>query len=166
MGVVTATIATLAAVASTVGAVQGYEARKDAQKANKAAANEQRKVQGEQKALNFQAQAEERRKQVREERVRRAKLLQASNNTGGAGSSGELGAVGSLATQLNANIGINLGKAAAGNRISGYLQNAADFNTASQNAMMDAQNGDALFGVGMNIFNAAGGVNAFKTPKG
>jgi Flp pilus assembly protein TadB len=148
------------------GAYEGTEARKDASKANKSAAEENRKARGEEKALNYQSQAQERRSQVREERVRRARIIQASENGGTDGSSGEYGAVSSLSTGLSANIGMNLGRAQAGNLIGGYLQNAADFNTAAQTAATNAQNADALAGLGMSIFSSAGGFGSFGSPKG
>jgi hypothetical protein len=116
-----------------------YNAMQDQKEANRNAAEEGRKIQGEQKAINAQKQAEERRKMVREERVRAARLEQVSANTGTTGSSGEAGALSGMGTQLGANIGVNLGLAAAGERISGYAQNAADFQLASQQAAMKAQ---------------------------
>lgn len=163
MAIATSTIIALGGLfLGGVAAYQGYESRKDAQANYAAQAAEGRKAQGEQKALNFQSQANERRNQVREERVRRAKILAASENSGTAGSSGEMGAVDSLSTQLNSNLAINMGRAEAGNRISGYMQNAADFGTAAQNAVMGAQNWDSIFGVSMNIFQGAGGASALK----
>jgi hypothetical protein len=173
MAIATTTLATMAAVtAATSAAVgaysahQGVEARRDANRAYAQSAAEERKVRGEQKALNLQAQAEERRKLVREERVRRARLIQSSENSGGSGSSSEYGALGGMSTQLNSNLGINLGRAAAGERISTYTQNAADFNFAAQQSVMQAQNADGMLNLSMNIFNSAGGLNAFGTPKG
>lgn len=144
------------AVAAT-GTYVGIEARKDAAKANALAAAEQRKAKSEEKALNFQAQAAEKRQQIREERVRRARLLQASENSGLAGSSGEVGAVGGMNTMLQANLGMNRATAEAGSRIGGYLQNAADFHLAAQKAASKAQDGDAYAGLGMSIFSSAGG---------
>lgn len=156
MAVLTA-IAVAAVAISAYSAYEGHEARAEASDNYKAQANEQRHAGAEQRALNFQQQAEERRSQIREERVRRAKILQASEDTGVAGSSGEFGAIGSLSTTLSNNLGINAGRAEAGNRIGGYMQNAADFGTAAQQAVLQAQNADALFNVGMSIFSATGG---------
>lgn len=156
MAILTA-IAIGAAVLGGVSAYEGIQSRKEAAANYASQADEQRKAQGEQKALNFQQQAQERRNQVREERVRRAKLLQASENGGTADSSGEYGAMGSLATQLSSNLGINAGRAQAGANIGGYLQNAADFGTAAQQAVMGAQNWDQIGSFAGSIFSAAGG---------
>lgn len=158
-------IAAAALVVTGYEVYEGNQARNEAKDNYAKQADEQRKAQGEQKALNFQQQAMEVRKQVREERVRRAKLMQASEAGGTANSSGEIGATGSMTTQLNDNLGINYGRADAGNRIGGYLQNAADFGTAAQQAVMTAQNADAIAGLSMNIFSAAGGFGSFKKGK-
>lgn len=155
-----AILTALAVAAVSIGAYaayEGHESRVEAQDNYRNQAAEQRKAQGEQRALNFQQQAEERRSQIREERVRRAKILQGSNNTGVSDSSGALGAIGSLSTTLNNNLGINAGRAAAGDRIGGYQQNAADFNTAAQIASLSAQNADQLFSLSASIFSATGG---------
>lgn len=90
------------------------------------AAKAQKKIQNEEKARNTAQQMAERRQQVREERIKRARVMQASENTGTAGSSGELGAVSSIGTQLGANLGFNQSMIESGNRISGYTQQAAD----------------------------------------
>lgn len=156
MAVLTA-IAVASAFIGGVSAYNGIQSRKEAASNYSQQADEQRKAQGEQKALSFQQQAQERRNQIREERVRRAKLMQASENSGTAGSSGESGALGSLSTQLSNNLGINAARAQAGANIGGYLQNAADFGTAAQNAIAGAQTADAIGGFAGSIFSASGG---------
>lgn len=162
MAILTA-IAVASAIAGGVSAYSGIQSRKEAAANYSAQADEQRKAQSEQSALNFQQQAQERRNQVREERVRRAKILQASENGGTAGSSGEYGAIDSLATQLSSNLGINAGRAQAGANIGGYLQNAADFGLAAQQAVSGAQTADSLFNLAGNIFTASGGYKTLKT---
>lgn len=159
-------IAYAAFAVASVSAYEGIQSRKESSANYAKSAEENRKANREQQALNYQQQTEERRKLVREERVRRARLLQAAENTGSAGSSSEFGALGSMNTQLQANLGVNAARADAGGRISGYMQNAADFNTAAQQASMSAQNWDAIMGLSSNIFMAAGGFNAGKPPKG
>lgn len=133
-----------------------YTERKEAKKDAKRAANEQRKAQSEQRAQQAAQQAAERRQQIREERVRRAKILQSAQNTGTAGGSGVAGAVGSLSTQLGANIGMNLGAIQASNRISAFMQNAADYNLASQNHMFNADNAQAIGSAAVSIFGSMG----------
>lgn len=160
MAAITTIIAVAAMATAAVSAYSGYTARQDQKEAYENAASENRKAQGEQRALKFQEQAQERRNQVREERVRRAKILQSSENTGVGDSSGAYGAVDGLSTQLNNNLGINAGRATAGDRIGGYMQNAADFNLSAQNASISAQNADSLFSLSASIFSASGGAKA------
>lgn len=148
MGIVT-TIVGLAIAA--YGAYSANEARQDQKEANKQAANQRKQIQGEQNAQNAQKQAQERRALIREERVRRGKIMQSAENTGASDSSGAAGAVGALSTQLSSNLGANLGMAAAGQRIGEYAQNAADFDLASQNAALQAQQGEALVSIGSRI---------------
>lgn len=162
-----AALSTVAAIASVViggvSYVSAEKSRKQAAAANQQQAEENKKVRSEQAALNAQQAASERRQQIREERVRRARLLAAAENTGTEGSSGALGGVGGFATQLGANIGTNLGQLAGTGRINQYSQQAADFGTASQNAQNRQAASQNLFGLSMSIFNAAGGFGAFKT---
>ena len=156
MAILTA-IAIGAALIGGASVYEGIQSRKQAASAYEDQANEQRKAQSEQTALNFQQQAQERRNQVREERVKRAKLLQGSENGGTADSSGEYGAMGSLATALSSNLGINAGRAQAGANIGGYLQNAADFGLAAQQAVAGAQSWDQIGALAGSIFSASGG---------
>jgi hypothetical protein len=67
-----------------------------------------------------------RRKAAREERIRRARLLQSSENQGVAGSSGSLGALSSLSTNAGAAIAAQSGNAVAAAGISAALQRKAD----------------------------------------
>lgn len=163
MAAITTIVAVGALAVSAGAAYAGYQGRKDAQQASEQAAEEQRKSRAEQQALNAQNQAIEQRKLIREERVRRGMIMQNSENTGTADSSGQFGAIGGLGTELGSNLGINAGRAAAGSRISGYLQNAADFNLASQRAALGAQNADQLFSLSGSIFQGAGGIGQLKT---
>jgi len=154
----------LAAAAVGVGAYSAYgsyQAGKDQRAALEGQAAENRKIQSEQTAINYQKQAQEQRQMIREERVRRAQLLQMSENTGTTGGSGESGAISGMGTQLANNLGINQGLAEAGKRIGGYAQNAADFGFAAQSAAISAQNYNQLFGLSMSIFQGAGGFKSF-----
>lgn len=151
--------AVVGAVVGVAGAVQASEAQADARKEAKKSAAAQQKASYEQKALQSQQAAQERRQQIREERVKRAKVLQASENTGVGVSSGALGSVGGLSTQLSTNLGFNQGQIAGANRISGYNQQASDFMSASQNKINEANTWGAVQGLGTSIFSAAGGFN-------
>jgi type II secretory pathway pseudopilin PulG len=162
-------IAGISAAVGTVSLVQGMEARSDAKKNLARQQAEERKIQSETKAQQAQRAADERRAQVREERVKRARVLASSGGSGGAGSSGEFGALGALGTNLASNIGTNLGKAQSGSNISDYSQNAADFAGKAQGNLMDAQTADSMFNLSTSIFSASGGPSAassiFKTDK-
>ncbi len=118
----------VAAAVAVVGLGVSMSEAEDAEDAQFAAAQEQKKVQDEVKSQNAAKAAQERRQQVREERVRRARIVQTAQNTGTSGSSGELGSLGSLSTALGSNIGQNLGSLQTANNISIFSQNAADFN--------------------------------------
>ena len=156
-----AAISTIVAVgALAVGAasyVEGQSARKEQAAATSAQAQVQGQIQSEQKASNVAASANERRQQLREARVRRARIMQASQNTGAGGSSGEFGAISGLGTNLSANIGANLGNIQAAGRVSDLGQAAADFGTQANLASLDGQNASSMFQLSTSIFSAAGG---------
>lgn len=156
-------IAAASAVTGVVSLVQGAEARSDARRDAKRAADEEKKIQAETKAQQAQRAAEERRAQIREERVRRARILAGAESSGASGSSGEFGALGALATNLGSNIGSNLGILAAGERTSGYAQAAADFRGSADNSLSKAQQSDQLFDLSSKAFSAAGGVKTIKS---
>lgn len=120
---------------------------------NQKAKAEQKKQQGIQRASNLAQQQEERRRQIREERIKRARVLQSAENTGTAGSSGELGGIGSLATQLSNNIGANLGIIDRANQMSASAQSEA---SAKVNAGISSQLGQmapGLITLGDSIFS-------------
>lgn len=159
MGVVAA-IGSL--VVGAYSASEAASARGEAQDAASKAAERDRLARGEQRAGNAQQAAMERRQQIREERVRRSKLLQASQNTGTSGSSGEIGAVGALSTSLSSNIGQNLGSLQRSETVSELAQQSSDFKSAAQSSLTDAANAESIFGLSTSIFNASGGVSTIK----
>lgn len=140
------------AAASTASAVYSGEVQKDA--ANKSA-SAQNRARNEQAASNAAEAARERRQQIREERVKQARIMQASSNTGVAESSGEFGAIGSIATQVNSNIGFNLGAIQRAENISIFNQQAADANLAGQKAAITNQQVQAGLKLAGNIFKAS-----------
>lgn len=151
-----------ASLAVTVNADQeARSARHHSQKA-------QRKIQAEQRASNSAEALLERRQQIREERVRRARILQSSENTGTSGSSGEAGAISSLATQFGANLGFNVGKLQTARNISIFSQDAANAQADLFSAQSDAALGQSLFSMGSSIAGAGGFdfSNPFKTSSG
>lgn len=153
MALATTTIVAIAAVAAAgASAVAANQQRKDAAGARGRADN----VTAAQKATEA---ANERRKLIREERVRRARIEQAGENTGTSGGSGEFGALGGMATQLNNNLGYNAGTLARGRQASGELRSAFDHE-------QNAQKWDNVGAFASSIFSAAGGFSAFSTPAG
>lgn len=146
----------IAAVAVGVGAASAVAAHQQGKKAARAQAAAGR----EQKAAAAQQAAQERRQQIREERVRRARILQSGENTGTAGSSVEFGAVGGMGTQLSSNIGFNLGQIASASRVGDLMQTAANYSTRAQgySALSNLAFSSA------NIFGSA--ASAPKTPAG
>lgn len=148
------------AVVAAVGAQQQHMSQKEARNEQRLARREQEKAQQEQKAVNQAQAAQERRAQIREERIRRARITQASINTGTAGSSGELGSIGNLATQLNTNIGMNLGAINASNNISQFNQNAADFEASAQDNLFKAGTWGQVSQSAMSLFGASGGFSS------
>ena len=160
MAALTTIVAIAGATAAVGGAIQSYEASRSAKSTARTQAGLQRQRQGEERAINASQAALERRQQIREERVRRARILQSSENTGVAGSSGEVGAVGALATGLSSNIGADLGRLDAAERLSGISQGIADTNLNLGLAQTRAQEGQMLTSIGSNIFGAAGGLGS------
>lgn len=151
---------TAAVAAATVG-VASYVQASDARKDQKAAVQEQARVQGqmqsEQKAANTAAAAAERRNQIREARVRRSRIMQSAQNTGSAGSSGEFGAIGSIGSGLSSNIGANLGQIQTANNLSDLGQTAANFGTQASVAGINAQEATSMFQLSTSIFSGVGG---------
>lgn len=160
---------TVAAVAALVGgaysASEQQKAQKESRSAQKKALEEQKKARLEEKAANAARAAQERRQQIREERVKRARLIQASVNTGVADSSGALGAQGSLNTQLASNLGFNAGLQANADRASTNLQNAANYGADAQSAANKAAVWGQMRGLSMSIFQSTAS-NLFSTTPG
>lgn len=142
---------TVAAVGGGAQIVQGNKSRADARHA----ADLQHQSQDQVEAQNAQNAAEQQRQQVREARVKQARIMQGAQNSGAADSSGELGAIGAVATNLSNNQGISLGAQQRSQAVGDLNQSAADSNFQSQ---QDAQLGQ-LYGavgqVGQSVFGAA-----------
>ena len=141
MGIETVAIAALAVTtASTVYSIE------EQRKAGKAQQEGQDIATAQQKSVDLA----NKRQQLREERIRRAQIEQASANQGVGGSSGEAGAISALGAQVGANVAsINQGQVAA-EGISGAMSKAAG---AGQRAQV-AQGVASLSGT---IFQASGG---------
>lgn len=119
------TIVAVAAVAVAAGsAYMSAQAQKDAAKDRKEAGRVSSAEQSAQRNQN-------RRQQVREERVRRAQVMQSAQNTGVSQSSGELGATSALGTLISSNVATQSRQQNASNGISAASQSAADNDLAS-----------------------------------
>lgn len=152
-----AAISTVIAAASLGVGVVSLNASMQASKRQERA---QKRLQAEQRAGNAAEQQRERRQQIREERVKRARVLQASQNTGVAGSTGESGSISGLSTQLDTNLGMNLGRAQRGDAISIFSQQAAEAGASAQNLANLSQffvgNAQTFGNIGGSIFNTEG----------
>lgn len=118
-------IGAVAAAASVVTGVMSLGSAKAAARQRKEANN----------IANAQAkndQAAATRRAVREARVRRAQIVQQSENSGATDSSGALGAVGVVGTNLGSNIASSSGKTLAIQGINARNQAAADYDFQSQ----------------------------------
>jgi hypothetical protein len=165
MAYATATWMAIAAITTTVVSANAQaEAQEEAKKNNARSADAQRKGQAEQAAGNAAQAASERRKQVREERVRRARIMQSSEASGTVGSSGETGGIGSLSTQLGANLGTNAGAIQRSVAIGDFSQQAADFSFQAQQSMGEAQKFQQLGQLGSSIFMAGAGMTSKAPP--
>lgn len=140
-----------AALIATIVATTAYSIQQQQE-----ARGEQKKAAKEQGAANAERAAAERRQQIREERIRRAQIEQASANTGTIASSGSMGAAGGLSTTLASNLGFNLSQISHANNISAFSQNAAS-------AMGKAQTAEQLGSLTTSIFTM--GAGAKQAPK-
>lgn len=150
----------VAAVVAIIGADQAERREDKAHEQAQRGRAEQRKAQAEQGAQNQAQRAAERRRQLREERVKRARMIQAGVNTGTDESSGLLGGTGGLATERGSNIGMNLSAGRAADAITGFNQAAMNFDgSASGNMNKSNQWGQ----VGNMFLNQAvsGAVNSY-----
>lgn len=109
----------LSAVAGVVGAVSQAKAAKE----QAAAQREANEITTAQQEVNSR---ESKRSKVRESRIRRAQILAQSENVGSAESSGEVGAIGALNTNLSGVFGQSVGQSKSNENINVQNQKAAD----------------------------------------
>jgi hypothetical protein len=163
MGLEVATVMAISAGVTAFSVYQQMEAADDAKADRQRAYEEQQKAQGEQKAMNAAQEAAAKRQQIREERVKRARIMQSATGTGVGEGSGEFGAVGSLGTQLGGNLGFLAGQNDAAGRISDYNQSASGFLSSAQNKIADANMWGSIGSLSMSIFQGAGGFKSLST---
>lgn len=128
----------------------------------KKAANAQIKAQKEASAVSTAQQRAQdlaaRRQSLREERIRRAQIMQASEAQGTSGSSGELGSVASLGTQLGTNMSETSRNRVAAEGISKtLLQGQIEATSYNNRAMIGQAAG--------SIFSSIGSIAAAKASK-
>jgi len=126
MAAVTAAIIASAVISAGTAYEQSRKAKSTASKAKKVAAESNAVSRAEQQAQ----QGQNTRAQVREERIRRAQILQQSANTGVSGSSGEAGALGGLQTTIGSNLAAATRSGNAAIAITNLNQKAADIRSA------------------------------------
>ena len=106
------------------------------------AQDQQRKAAGERKkagrigrAQQAAVEARTTRQQIREERVKRAQILAAAENTGVAGASSEAGSLSAMRTSVGSNIAFRNEQTAYADAQSKKLQNAADLDRKASNTL-------------------------------
>lgn len=117
----------LSAVVGAIGTIASTSALS-------AAADDNRKANAVQGAMQKTDSIESRRQRIREQRIRRAEIIAMSENSGTTGSSGQVGAIGALSTNLAGLIGSSLGQSKGNAAINKFSQSAAD-NTATANTI-------------------------------
>lgn len=148
MALATSTYVAIAAVA--VAGASSYEANQQAKKAAEKE-EEAQKVSAAEQAAQQTAQT---RAQIREERVRRAQILQASENTGVTGSSGALGSTGALQTTVGSNLAAASRQAASAQAITGLQQEAADYRSKGRDIQAQGQMISGALNAGSSLFGA------------
>lgn len=121
IGLAIAGVATAVSAAATV-----YSTRKQEELAGQAA-DERRKARRIQNSTEKVKNRSERRRAAREERIRRARLISTAENSGGAGSSGLVGATSALGSNFGAAVANQRFEELANRGISAALQKESDF---------------------------------------
>lgn len=144
-------VAAVAAVVGATAAVVGTAA-------SISSANKQRKLQKQQFLFERQVQqnrsAKSRRDTIRAGRVAQANLVQQAENTGGSLTSAALGGIGSIQSQINANISFL-------DTNQKLTDQAAVVAGRALNAGAKADLYSSAAGLGAKVFSAAGGTSAF-----
>lgn len=151
----------IAVVGLAVGVGSTIAARNQAKKSQAAqeqASKWQEASQSEESAANARQAAVARRQAIREERVKRAQIMQASETSGTGGSSGEAGAIGGMQTQLGSNMGQSQGMIMQGQRVSFNSQASANWMTKAGTYQNRSNAYNQLGGAGFGLMNM--GINS------
>ncbi|QHJ80870.1 MAG: hypothetical protein [Bacteriophage sp.] len=144
-------VVAIAAVASTAAAVQQNRAQKRAAGAQQDAADT---ASAQQKNQEMEA----RRQQVRQQRIRTAQVQQAASSSGASQSSGELGSLSALGTNVGANLASMASQSLAAQGIGAANQRSLDYQQKAQQWGMYGQVAGSigsLAGTGAAAFNSA-----------
>lgn len=146
MAVSTTTALIASAVVAAGSAYTQHRQGKKAADAQKEAS----RIGGNQAQIEQQAQ---RRQAVREERIRRAQILQASETSGVAGGSGEIGSTGALGS-------ITAGNLASSHSADRTTQRLGQLNNRVASAQQRQQTAGAIGGLSGTVFSSLGGAPA------
>lgn len=155
MAALTSIVAAIGLAVGVAGVVASRNQARKAQAAADESAKWQEQTQAENAASNAREAAVARRQQIREERIKRAQILQASETAGTSDSSGELGATGGMATQLGSNMGQSQGMYLQGQRISYNNQAAANWASRAGTYQNRAGLYNSLSNVGFGLMHDA-----------
>lgn len=164
MAALTTVVAVAGLALAAGGVAMSYSQQRRAARQQAQAEDAQKQAQAEESAGRASQAAAERRQQLRDQRIRRGQIVNAAAASGTQDSSGESGALGSLSTQLSANMGMNEAGFQRGQRISMFNQDAAnsfgDARVSQGRAAMFQQ----VSQLGGSMFSAAGGMKSIIKP--
>lgn len=151
--------AVVGAVIGVASLAQQRKAQKAAEKAAKQKAANQQGVVEVKKQQNDVSARQDRIKQAREARIRRARIIAATGNEGLGfnGTSGSVGGTSSVSSQAANNIGNINQDVGFANRISVFNQGAADAQGSYNSAQASNAQWQSIGNVGSSIFEAGGG---------
>lgn len=136
----------LGAVTNLIGGMAQANATQQAAAAQK----EANAIEGAQQEVRA---TDSRRQRVREGRIRRAQIMAAAENQGTSQSSGALGAVGALNTNLGTMFSNSLGETTANRGISDNLQRAADYQSQANAIGAWTNTFSSFFGGFQSVFD-------------
>lgn len=141
-------IETAAIIVAAIGAAATVYGTTQSQRASKKAANSQKEASDIAAAQQKQQMMDERRNQIRQQRIRTAQIEQGASNVGASMSSGELGSLSALST----NVSNNLARLSGSNLAA---QGIASANQSTLNAQQDIQTAGAISSLGGSALSLA-----------
>lgn len=142
----------IAGISAIVGAGASYESSRKQKQASKDQKEAEMIARNEQRAQDTLS----RRAQIREERIRRAQIMQSAQNMGAGGSSGEMGSISSLSASIGANLSNISRGARTADHISYFQQSAQD--------NIDSANNSLAIGNTIQSW-LSGGLDAYQAPQ-